>query len=180
MRMHGFGYDMVSDNYKVVAVFDVDDNNCTFSNEVEVHTLGTNSWKSIPAFPYGVSSVQQSGQCVSGAINWLVYNDVRKSRCFIVSLDLRNESYEEVLMPDYDEGDRTTLQLSVFRYSLCFISGEDVWIMKEYGNKESWTKLFTISLMGGPPRPSYSCVHTIHIFENDQVLLEYLEGYRSS
>jgi hypothetical protein len=35
--------------------------------------------------------------------------------------------------------------LGVLRECLCMISGHDVWVMKEYGNKESLTKLFTVS-----------------------------------
>jgi hypothetical protein len=46
------------------------------------------------------------------------------------------------------------------------ISSHDVWLMKEYGNKESWIKLFTVSSMSNP------LTKAIYIFKNDQVLLE--------
>jgi hypothetical protein len=53
------------------------------------------------------------------------------------------------------------------------ISGEDVWVMKEYGNKESWTKLFTIPYIRDP---SYSYINVICVFEDEQVLLKYIKN----
>jgi F-box interacting protein len=158
MKMYGFGYDPVSDKYKVVAVF----HDLT---HVKVHNLGTNSWKSIPMFPYFVVPIQKSGQCVSGTINWLASKDTMTSQCFILSLDLGNESYKEVLLPNYGEVDACTLHLSVLRDCLIMFCGDDVWVMKEYGNKESWTKLFTISYM-----PAF--VKAIYTFEDEYVLLK--------
>ncbi|AES88723.1 putative F-box domain, galactose oxidase/kelch, beta-propeller, F-box associated interaction [Medicago truncatula] len=170
-KMYCFGYDPVSDNYKVVVVFrELVDFSSSISNSmcykdivtyVKVYNLGTNSWKSIPMFPYVASPIEQSGQCVSGTINWLAS---KKSQCFIISLDLGNESYKEILLPNYGEVDARILLLSVLRDCLILFSGDDVWVMKEYGNKESWTKLFTISYM-----PSF--IQAIHIFEDEHVLL---------
>ncbi|MCH90448.1 F-box family protein, partial [Trifolium medium] len=114
--------------------------NLVDKTEVKVHTLGTNFWTSIHEFPFGGIPVELSGKFVSGTINWLASKVwPRKNPCFIVSLDLRNESYQEILQPDYGE---------------------------EYGNKESWIKLFTVSRM------SNALTKAIYIFKNDQVLLE--------
>ncbi|KAK2393801.1 F-box/kelch-repeat protein [Trifolium repens] len=161
--MYGFGYDSTSDNYKVVAVLHP-------YGVVKVHTLGTDSWRSVSVFPFTGVYVQESGQYVSGTINWLVYMENQQGQCFIASLDLGNESYQKVLLPDYGEEDRYT-ELTVFRNCLCMISREDVWVMKEFGNKESWTKLFTISYVPDPCTSSYSNFQTKYVFENDQVLL---------
>jgi hypothetical protein len=101
LRMYGFGYDPVGDNYKVVSVLCVIDHifsgNSVEEDEVKVHTLGTNSWKIIPMLPFPVVPVQKSGQCVSGTINWLASKDTKRNQCFILSLDLGNESYQKVL-----------------------------------------------------------------------------------
>ncbi|PNX58718.1 F-box protein [Trifolium pratense] len=97
-----------------------------------------------------------------------------RSQCFIASFDLGNECYQEVLLPDYfDEVDENTIHLSVFRDCLCMISGEDVSVMKEYGNKESWTKLITISYLRDPSASSYPDIMGICVFEDEQVLLTY-------
>ncbi|XP_045823917.1 F-box/kelch-repeat protein At3g23880-like [Trifolium pratense] len=178
LGMSGFGYNPISDNYKVVVVLlpsdNVEDNGNYFSDhEVKVHTLGTDSWKSVSVFPFAGVFVQQLGQYVSGTINWLVCTDIMQGQYFIASVDLGKESYQKVLLPD-DSGevDNYTLRLSVFRDCLCLIFGEDVWVMKEYGNKESWIKLFTISYVRDHHCTS-SCyiIHPTYIFEDDRVLL---------
>jgi F-box interacting protein len=113
---YGFGYDLISHNYKVVVVF----NNCDeFSdflteNEVKVHTLGTDSWRTVSKFPFNVFSCYRSGKHVSGTINWLVSTHMIKR--LIVSFDLGNECFQEVLLPDnFGEADKTTFYLSDFR-----------------------------------------------------------------
>jgi F-box interacting protein len=99
---YGFGYDLINDNYKVVAVFlnyNRDDEDYDFSddNEVKVHTLGTDSWRSISKFPFNIVSAERSGQHLNGTINWLVSTGIKR---FIASFDLGNECYQEVLPPD--------------------------------------------------------------------------------
>jgi F-box interacting protein len=168
--MCGFGYDLITDNYKVVIAYKVrEENNCTF-----LHTLGTNSWKSLPVF-FDIVTVEELGQCVSGTINWLAYKGDLKSP---FSLDLGNESRQEVLLPDFGKASPYTLQLRVFRDCLCLFCCGDVWIMKAYGNKESWIKLFTIPYMKNPPTQSYSFVNPIHLFDDDQVLLRSEAGLK--
>jgi F-box interacting protein len=175
--LHGFGYDPISDNYKVVVVFgyldreDSIDNDFSL-NEVKVLTLGgTDSWKSVSKFPFAIQSFQRSGQYVSGTINWSVSMGTER---FIASFNLGNECYQKIDLPD-DLGkvDDCKSHLTVFKDCLCMILGENVWVMKEYGNKESWTKLFTISCMRDPFASSYPNIHGIHVFEDEQVLLVY-------
>jgi F-box interacting protein len=117
---------------------------------------------------------------VSGTINWLTSIDLeQKGPRFIVSFDLGKESYQKVLTPNYEGVDVCNfLALSVLRDCLCLTSRDDnwvvkdVWIMKEYGNRESWTKLFNVSYRGYPR--NYNIFgEAIYIFENDQVMLKF-------
>ncbi|GAU29626.1 hypothetical protein TSUD_164760 [Trifolium subterraneum] len=168
--IYGFGYDPVSDNYKVVVVlpvFDFINGRIYYKNNVKIHTLGTDSWKNISVFPFAGIPIQQSGQYVSGTINWLACIG-RNCRCFIASLDLGDESYQECSLPDCGKIDA----LSVYRDCLCLICGEDVWTMKEYGNKESWIKLFTISNMRNSLASSHPYIKAKYVFEDDQVLFK--------
>jgi F-box interacting protein len=166
---YGFGHDHFTDNYKVVAVFRY---NCDSSTvyKVKVHTLGTNSWRFIDDFPYGTSTVfpvRSSGEFVSGTLNWLVYLADSVTVRPIVSLDLGTESYQEILQPDYgEEGAEMVnfIDLGVLRDCLCILRGQDIWLMKEYGNRDSWTKFATVPQLG-----LYCKV--IHISEDDQVLM---------
>jgi len=144
-----------------------------YTPDVKVHTLGTNFWRSIQELPYDSLRFQQSGKSVSGTINWVVSKYLcGKGPCFIVSLNLRTESYQEVLLPDFGVLDTYSLHLGVLQNCLCMVCGDDVWLMTEYANKDSWTKLFTISYMRDP---SADCVFikAIHSFEDGQVLLKF-------
>jgi F-box interacting protein len=168
----GFGYDSSNDNYKVV-VLHYDWFNET---EVKVHTLGTDIWRTIQQYPFrGVPVPLMEGKFVSGTINWL-FSEEMNWVCprFIVSFDLAKESYQKISPPNFGGVDVCDLSaLAVLRDCLCVATyGNDVWIMKEYGNKESWTKLFTISYM---KYPSNSCVYAmpVYIFEDDQLLLKF-------
>ncbi|KEH33128.1 putative F-box associated interaction domain-containing protein [Medicago truncatula] len=183
MMTFGFGYDSFSDNYKVIIVFRCSiresSGNLVNKTKVKVHTLGTNYWKIIPEFPFGGVPIERTGKFVSGTINWLTSIEFyRESPYFIVSYDLGKESYQEVLLPDCRGADAFHLRLCVLRDCLCILAGHDVWSMKEYGNKESWTKLFTISYLHDSTT-YYTCTEVIYIFEDDQVLLKVEGGWKS-
>ncbi|XP_058721863.1 F-box/kelch-repeat protein At3g23880-like [Vicia villosa] len=163
---YGFGYDHVNDNYKVVLVFRYSIN----KTQVLVHTVGTEFWKSIQKFPFGCVPLGRSGTFVSGTINWVPLKHGRvKSKSFIVSFDLRTESYRKILQPDYGEfvPDAEELSLGVLRECLCLISYSNVWIMKEFGNKGSWTKIFTNTY-----NSCFDLTKAIYMFDDDQLLLE--------
>ena len=101
----------------------------------------------------------------------------------IVSLDLGTESYQQILPPDYGEK-RVTLKMGVLRDCLCILANHkrqmvsDIWLMKEFGNRESWTKLVTVPYMR---YSEYLCYidNVLYISEDDQVLLEFLNGLKS-
>jgi F-box interacting protein len=173
MTMYGFGFDPVSDNYKVVVVLPEFDDIIGHRNVLKVHTLGTDSWKTISVFSFADNCIQRQGKYVSGTINWLVSVDIDQGQCSIASIDLRNECYQEILLPNYFKLN-LYMHLSVFRNCLCLIYGEDVWVMKEYGNKESWTRLFTISNMRDSLTPSYPYIRAEYVFE-DQVLIDTID-----
>ncbi|RHN65299.1 putative F-box associated interaction domain-containing protein [Medicago truncatula] len=164
--MYGFGYDVDNKNYKVVVVSHLRDSSGNFveKDKVMVHTLGTNAWESIQKFPF-YCGPHQRGTFVSGMINWLVY---KGSHLCIASFDLGNKSNQEVSLLAYVEVYAYPFGLGVLRDCLCMIIGHDVWVMKEHGNKESWTKLFTISYLP----ITYIIIDIVNIFEENQVLLK--------
>ncbi|RHN65496.1 putative F-box domain-containing protein [Medicago truncatula] len=175
----GFGYDSFKENYKVIVVLhylirdSTGSDNWVHKSEVKVHTLGSNIWKNIHEFPFGVFPVARSGKFVSGTINWLASRQFHPCTRSIVSFDLAKESYQKISPPSYGGVDVCNmLTLGVLRDCLCLICGDDVWvIMKEYGKKESWNKLFTIPYM--LYRGRYSIyTKVIYVFEDDQVLLK--------
>lgn len=170
----GLGYDHVADDYKVVAVF-CDPNEFFSESKVKVYSMATNSWRKIQDFPHGVSPYQNSGKFVSGTLNWAAsYSVGSTSLWVIVSLDLQKETYREVLPPDYEKEECSTPTLGVLRG--CLSMNYDykkthfvVWLMKDYGVRDSWVKLVTIPYLPNPEDFSYSGPYCIS--ENGEVLL---------
>jgi F-box interacting protein len=161
-----FGYDHSSDSYKVVAFSSIKHDNGGYEVKTYVHTMGTNFWRRIQDFPciYAI----QPGQFVSGTLNWSPYD-----HSSIVSLDLEKESYRELQLPDYVSV--VSKSLWVLRDCLCILSFHtdaysEIWLMKEYGNKDSWTKLFRVPRMGDVGDGIYN--RALYIYEDDQVLLD--------
>jgi F-box interacting protein len=103
----------------------------------------------------------------------------------IVSLDLGTESYQEILPPESDYGEeRVVLTLGVLRDCLCIITGcvshmvSDIWLMKVYGKRESWTKFVSVPHMGYSHYFSY--INKVpYISEDNQVLLEFTKMFQS-
>ncbi|KEH37788.1 F-box protein interaction domain protein [Medicago truncatula] len=190
----GFGYDHVHDKYKLLAVV---------ANEfggklTQIHTFGENSWTTIPNFPFPVGSVSCSGSFVSGTLNWVDYlsgplnwvdilsgplnwvdNRCSSNRDVILSFDLSNETYKEVLLPEPDGVNvRSNRVLGVLSNCLCvcFDSNNthwDFWLMKKYGVAESWTRLMMIPLdkilQCLQFRPSF--IQPLFMSENSSVIL---------
>ncbi|XP_057432923.1 F-box/kelch-repeat protein At3g23880-like [Lotus japonicus] len=154
--VYGFGYDHVADNYKVIAV-------SPYVCEAKIHTLGTDSWRRINNFPY--FSSEESGKLVSSTLNW--FSGVSLN---IISFDLVKECCQELSPPDYG-GKHVIVTLGVLRDCLCIFSYgftfSEIWIMNEYGNKDSWTKLFSV------PDSFDLCTRVLYFYEDDEVVLEY-------
>ncbi|CAK8560452.1 unnamed protein product [Lathyrus sativus] len=179
---YGFGYDHVSRNYKVVVLY-----NCGIhegTTKIKVYTLSTNSWRNIGTlpfpfvyrhfdtlpFPFVYRHLDDAcGIYVSGSINWLAYTKWHHPFC-IVSFDLGTESCQRICPPGGLE--MQWLRLCVLKDCLCVVSRDDVWVMKEYGVKESWTKLFELSNSLVQFVPFYILTNELYIFEDDKVWLE--------
>jgi F-box interacting protein len=171
--IYSFWYDYFIDSYKIIVVTST----CSKkgNTEVSVHTLGTNYWRRIHNIPVS-GWIRESGIFVSGTINWMVF-DVWNSRLTtIVSLDLEKESYQILPQPDL-EGNVWT-NIGMLRDCLCiFYSSNDmffyVWIMKEYGNRESWTKLYRLPPMKNQVLYNDSpYTKVFYMFEDDQMLVD--------
>lgn len=140
--VHGFGYDCSGDDYKLVQI------GCTDSeNHVMIYSLRADSWREIQKIPYKIQ-LDQSGKLVNGALHWEAggTNEWR-----LVSFDLAREVFQEVSQPNYGNGDYR-LFARVLGGCLCVLCDRagncfDVWIMKEYGVKESWTKFASVPYM---------------------------------
>jgi len=167
LSAYSFGCNPSINNYTIVSILPRNG-----KTKVNVHTLSTDSWRTMQDFPYS-RPFYRLGIFVSGTINWLML-DVSSS-FFIVSLDLENESYQQLLLPNL-ENDRSA-SLGVLRDCLCIFTSSDlnlnIWIMKEFGNQESWTKLYSGLHMQDCIFRHYT--KALYIFEDEQLLVGFYE-----
>jgi F-box interacting protein len=145
-----FGYDHFIDNYKV-----------------SVNTLGTDYWTRIEGIPH-YYDICGLGIFSSDFVNWLAIDE--SSLYFILSLDFEKESYQQLLLPEIENDSWT---LSVARDCLCVSRTSDtilnIWIMKEYGNQESWTKSYIVPNLQDWGFKAYKA---LYISEDDKLLVQ--------
>ncbi|CAN0845962.1 F-box protein At3g07870 [Linum grandiflorum] len=175
--VHGFGFDLVTRDYKVVKVtyphFTVS------SPEIEIYELSKNSWRrrttkrDDQTTPYNRDRVisELSGQAfLKGAIHWVGYSNRAEFRGLgIVAFDLGREGFRELKLPEC-LSELSTLEvwlmpaeeseeLSLVEYyggggggrrnQWVQYGGCGVWVMEEYGVESSWVKRFNVEAVDG-------------------------------
>ncbi|GJV32442.1 putative F-box domain-containing protein [Tanacetum coccineum] len=150
----GFGYDFLTDDYKVIVGTD---HTC-----FQVLSLKSNVWKVIQV-KYRFIGCQDGVLC-NGGLHWFMKD--HKKKVVIVSFDLSKEEFKEIPQPDdsryqYNFGHH---QLAIMNecLSICDDYGpdsdpsDDIWILNNYNVKQSWKML------------QYDCeakrqvIHTLH------------------
>ncbi|XP_062162112.1 F-box/kelch-repeat protein At3g06240-like [Alnus glutinosa] len=179
----GFGYCPKTDDYKVVRVVYVV---ATTHSLVEIYTLRTGAWRSFtaPGPPYYFGEpIGGNSLCNSffnGAVHWPARTPKhqRPFHHLIVSFNMEDEVFREMAMPKSLQGDQEISEffMAVVDGLLALIPCRDdedmpVWVMKEYGRAESWTKQFDIKFECG----AYA-YGPIGFRKNGEVLLEDQEG----
>ncbi|XP_062162941.1 F-box/kelch-repeat protein At3g06240-like [Alnus glutinosa] len=180
--IHGFGYCPKTDDYKVVRVVYVEG---TTHSLVEIYTLRSGAWRSFKApcppyefiEPFGPTSLRNI--FFNGAVHWPARTpDFQRN--FIVLFDMEDEVFREMAMPKRLQGkEGKEFLMAVVDGLLALIPyGDDiedndmpVWVMKEYGRAESWTKQFDIKFECG----SYS-YGLIGFTKNGEVLITDEQG----
>ncbi|KAI4338217.1 hypothetical protein L6164_016561 [Bauhinia variegata] len=150
----GFGYDDLTHKYKLVSLCLDDPFYFSYGIEVKVCTFVDHDslrwFRSFSAPTFSLSGDRTSviGTFLRGTLNWLVEDSVSE---FILSFDLRKETFGKVLLPV--DKDKNNPCIGVFEDCLYFSAdnvGETdfiVWLMKDYGVEDSWTKVYTISYL---------------------------------
>ncbi|EXB41585.1 F-box protein [Morus notabilis] len=179
----GFGHDPITDDHKVLLMINfsgiiVDSFHC----EAKVYSLKAKTWKRLDHFPNHIVYHRENGVLFANALHWLVNLKSQPSSSIFV-FDLVTEDYREVALPDYKGAKTCWVKLVNIGGSFCVavlpnqdseIKNSDrveVLVMKEYGVKESWTKLFSVvsSKVTGPF--SYM-IPVAYLKGGDQVLLD--------
>ncbi|XP_021719794.1 F-box protein CPR30-like [Chenopodium quinoa] len=135
----GFGYDCISDDYKILRCARL---RVAYAGipewETFLYSYKTNVWESIQNPPWTWETVILSpGSVVNNSLHWMD-RDHKVIKCF----DLFTQRYYEVplhekIIPGYSP------TLCVLRGQLCVVTFYlDIWVLKEYGVQDSWTRVF--------------------------------------
>ncbi|QHN97933.1 hypothetical protein HN51_045632 [Arachis hypogaea] len=190
VRFCGFGYDYLSDSYKIFATI-WKQGRSDFEFSARIYTFGpTSSWRKIDDIPLALCGfpsdhprwvLNRKGEFFGSSrlctLNWCV-NHV------VLYFDLDKETYGHFPLPDSEidldhNFPRRCTHLCVLRNCLSVCSYEHkrtrqwiVWQMKEYGDAQSWTKLAVISNLPKFTYSNYSehCLQPLYISESDVLL----------
>ncbi|XP_026379408.1 F-box/kelch-repeat protein At3g06240-like [Papaver somniferum] len=178
--LYGFGYDTKIDDYKLVKVRDFDGKRGR--SKFNVYMLGSNSWKRFQPIPYWFRP-KFPGVLVNGKLHWLGVTRADNSSV-IVSLDIGNEKFDEMSLPEEPLEAREALKyVGALEGCLCMISNSydfmrlvDIWVMQEYGVMKSWSKRFRLTQVFIAQTyftPLWSFRHGEILFETSQCLVLY-------
>ncbi|PIA31893.1 hypothetical protein AQUCO_04700033v1 [Aquilegia coerulea] len=144
----GFGLDTVSKDFKVVLILYLN-NWPDVRTEVQVYTLSSNSWRTIGEAPV-TSMFYFYSAYVDGSLHWLARDFARRDSLgkLVVSLNLGSEEFRVFRTPElFYRADNVQLIAMGGCLSIVdpfFDDHIEIWLMKEYGVEESWTK-FSVS-----------------------------------
>ncbi|KAJ4704883.1 F-box protein [Melia azedarach] len=156
----GFGYHPTTEKYKLVRItYYIKTHHtarvisCSYKSDVQVLTLGDDSWRSLGpvSIPWRVDP-GTSEVLLNGALHWLTkcYDRYPFVCLQIISFDLAEENFRQIERPTCGSLDACNYHLVVLRGCLsavhCLDDDEqiEIWIMKEYNVKESWSKDYVI------------------------------------
>ncbi|XP_059629706.1 F-box/kelch-repeat protein At3g06240-like [Cornus florida] len=159
----GFGYDSLSDDYKLVKLG---------RQSVYVYSLRAGCWKKVQdyvknSFYVEYGAYPTRGMMLNGAIHWfcLDINSNKKSK--IAAFDLGSEKLSEIPLPSFFTNVHKMCGIGVFGGCLCVKvpASDEFWVMKEYRVEQSWTKVnveFPNSLHAKP----------LDLLNNDETLMK--------
>ncbi|XVE72504.1 hypothetical protein DITRI_Ditri11bG0044600 [Diplodiscus trichospermus] len=151
----GFGFTPSTKEYKVIQIvfrrkWRRGDLNAATSalieSEVQILTIGSPAWRNLGMIPYRLIWPTPKAM-VNGRLHWL--SKPNRFATLLISFDLETEQFQEVPKPDCCGSDRCFHHLMVLRGCLSAGAYHDneqleIWVMKEYGMKQSWIKELTI------------------------------------
>lgn len=176
--VHGFGYDPFTGDYKFIKILTfVDSQDILFDTELRLFSSITNSWKVFPnSMPYVVRDSMVVGVYVNHSLHWVMKPNLHSPHLIVIAINLTLENFNEVPLPEIGReriniciavlGGCLSLGVTYFKTSTTVI---DVWVMKEYGSRDSWCKLFTLMQ---PEGECFSCFRPLGRSSDGKILLE--------
>ncbi|KAK1560324.1 hypothetical protein Q3G72_025238 [Acer saccharum] len=150
----GFGFHHRTNDYKIVRMMNFTEIGKREPQRVEVFSLARNSWRKVGNNSCFYTRDRSSAVVVNGCVNWVAYwtNDVYSN--YILAFDFDSEEFGQITLPKgHHIGESHRHLLAVLRESLALIVSYyndnrigccNIWVMKEYGIVESWSKQYSI------------------------------------
>ncbi|XP_059639621.1 F-box/kelch-repeat protein At3g23880-like [Cornus florida] len=153
----GYGFDSKTNDYKVVRIAYIND----FPDaEVELYSLNRGCWRRIyvvgPHHRFTFAPLP-SQVFVNGIVHWVGGDLDADYDISILTFDMSSEVFCKMMPPAAPPHGwmPTRLAVSVLGESLCLghfdslVSKVSIWVMKEYGVVQSWSKLFAFDVDEG-------------------------------
>lgn len=125
------------------------------NSEAEIYTIGTGVWRSIGNAYGGLDCQLPFNAYLRGALHWVSHGSESSDVSELInSFDFEREQFRPLLPPSYfgprEKQFSDCLKLGVLEgcLLLCVFGDDsskfDMWVMKNYGVQESWTKTLVI------------------------------------
>ncbi|GAV81177.1 FBA_3 domain-containing protein [Cephalotus follicularis] len=156
-RITQIGSDSKTNDYKVLCIWKTFyDDRFTVTQRSALYSLNADSWKETRS-DFSVRCSNRTFNIVNSVHYCTSHTDN-----YIVAFDMVDEVFSKISMPPFDLSSNYGCDsVGVLNGNLVVVSSPyvelinrnvDIWVMKEYGVQESWTKQFTI----GPISAHYS------------------------
>ncbi|GMI79439.1 hypothetical protein like AT3G23880 [Hibiscus trionum] len=154
----GFGFDSRTSDYKLLMVGVGKDDSWV---EPYLFSLNENCWKRVAAIPPNYTFHGGSVPSVNGALHWIGHQERNNGRFSntILWFDFSAEEFFELGLPEsligvhpmylstmkYGESSIAVRKRDPANHELLNLDLDELWVMKEYGVVESWTKVLKLT-----------------------------------
>nr|XP_023895074.1 F-box protein CPR1-like [Quercus suber] len=189
VKKHGwchkaFGFDPRTNDYKVVRIIRINMFEEAKPPLIEVYSLNEGCWRITSAsFSPGINITGwwRPAASLNGAVHFAVKYEHKPGGPLVLSFDLHEEVFHVIPLPNVTFKWTGNVHTSVIggSLSLLFYYGRhadnkccDIWVMKEYGVVDSWTKQFTVDLNRGG-----EIIRVLGLQKNGNILVQaHVEG----
>ncbi|KAI4352231.1 hypothetical protein L6164_006504 [Bauhinia variegata] len=177
----GFGFDSKIKNFKVVMLI-------PYPAKAGFYSLASGSWKRIhgedPLFDFCRERYAGpvNSMYLNGVLHWVVSQ--RETSCnYILTFDVAEETFGELMLPKSLNEPKYPVSFLGGGYSLAVVESDpqsfseqsfNIWVMKEYGVVDSWTKVF--SCVSESPGTGMNSNRALGIRESGEMILRNQSG----
>ncbi|MBA0736105.1 hypothetical protein Gogos_009691 [Gossypium gossypioides] len=119
-----------------------------FHSEAKVYSLRSNCWRRIKDVCFYLKFNREFGFLANNALHWMVFKTPQSDNRNLVGFNLGSEEFRFLELPDFCLDKLFWFGTKAMGGDLCLTATYreinnvvvDVWIMKEYGVKQSWIK----------------------------------------